>query len=420
VHGDDALGFYDTITNTYVTPGDPGCPSVTQAGVTYTRTPCIALVLPGQDFQFLLVVSNVGATAASRINMVDVLPVAGDTGVLLTGQQRGTQWNNAPILTAAPTVIGDSHVTAPEVAFSYTSGAQSSVCTNDLTFPPTSCPPGAWDPTFTAASTAFRAVATFPTGSHLPPGGSVIISVPLRAPVDPDSAQSLPIAWNSFAHTDFVDGSGQLLPQEPPKVGIAMPLGNLVITKQIGTPGPAGGVGPFTASYTCTVTPSGGTPVVVATGSGPFTVGAPLTVANLPASASCQVWESDAGGGVSDHPAANPATVTIPIGATITTAPDAAVTLTNTFPTTGGTGTGSGGTGTGSGGSGTGSGGSGTGSGGSGTGSGGSHPSQPTHSGSGNVLAQTGSDIVAMLAIGALIAAAGALLCLLARRRRPS
>jgi uncharacterized repeat protein (TIGR01451 family) len=426
VHGDDTLGFYNTTTDTYVTPGDSSCPALTQSSVIYTRTPCIALVLPGQNFQYLMVVRNVGADAASTVNMVDVLPHQGDTGVLLTGEQRGTEWNNRPHLTAAPSVVGDTNVNAGELDFGYTGADQPDICTNDLADPPTTpCAAGDWDPAFSTDATAFRAIAQFPTGSHLPAGGAVELLVPMQAPVDLAAPDSLPIAWNSFAHTDFVDGTGQLLPQEPPQVGVGMPFGNLVVSKTIAAPAPPAGttVGPFTANYSCSVTPAGGSAVVVRSGSGSFNVGSPFTVSSIPAGASCQVWETDTGGATSDHPVGDPATVAIPIGATVSTPTSVTVVLTNTFPAappTGGTtptkpttpahGATTPGDPNGPGAAGPGSSSPAAGAAGSGSPSGAS-------ASDGSALASTGSDVRVQLLLGSVVLAAGLALVVLARRR---
>ena len=129
----------------------------------------------------------------------------------------------------------------------------------------------------------------------------------MSAPVDLNHPPNgLPIAWNSFAHTDFVLKPGATSPSqlpfvEPPKVGVALPFGTLEIDKQMTGPLAAQAIGPFTASYDCTVTPTGGTPVSVASGQGSFNVDQPMLVPDVPVGASCSV-ETDTGGGVSDHP----------------------------------------------------------------------------------------------------------------------
>ncbi|MBV9421837.1 MAG: hypothetical protein JOZ98_02925, partial [Solirubrobacterales bacterium] len=232
VTGDPALGFYDTATDTYVKPGDISCPLLVAEGADYTRFPCIALVLAGQHFRFLLNVTNIGNTPATEVRLVDGLPHVGDTGVKLTGEQRDTQWNPRPRLVAEPTLVSSGVKASAQ--FSYTANPRS--CTDELLSPPKSCPAGQWLPDFSTEAEGFRAFVTFP--NRLAPGESFAIRVPMSAPVTLDHPPgSLPIAWNSFAHTDFVLKPGATSPSqlpfvEPPKVGVALPFGTLEIQKE--------------------------------------------------------------------------------------------------------------------------------------------------------------------------------------------
>ena len=302
VTGDPTLGFYDTATDTYVKPGDISCPLLTVGGADYTRFPCIALVLAGQQFRYLLNVTNIGNTPATEVRLVDGLPHVGDTGVKLVNQDRETQWEPRPRLAAAPSLVPPSAVKAT-AQFAYT--AKAKTCTDELRSPPVSCPAGEWDPAFSTDAEGFRAFVTFP--DRLAPGKSFAIEVPMSAPVDLNHPpNSLPIAWNSFAHTDFVLKPGATSPSqlpfvEPPKVGVALPFGTLEIDKQKTGPLAAQATGPFAAAYDCTVTPTGGSPVTVASGQGSFNVEQPLLVPDVPVGATCNVWETYTGGGVSDH-----------------------------------------------------------------------------------------------------------------------
>jgi uncharacterized repeat protein (TIGR01451 family) len=312
VTGDPALGFYNTATDTYVKPGDISCPLLTVDGADYTRFPCIALVLAGQQFHYLLNVTNIGNTPATEVRLVDGLPHIGDTGVKLTGESRDTEWDPRPRLAAAPTLVSSSAV-KPSAQFAYTGSPKA--CTDELLSPPRTCPSGDWGPAFSTDAEGFRAFVTFP--DRLAPGKSFAIRVPMSAPVTLHSPpDSLPIAWNSFAHTDFVLKPGATAPSqlpfvEPPKVGVALPFGTLEIDKQKTGPLADQAVGSFTASYDCTVTPAGGSPVSVANGQGTFDVDSPLFVPDVPVGATCSVWETDTGGGVSDHPLPETAITTV-------------------------------------------------------------------------------------------------------------
>ena len=302
VAGDPTLGFYNTATDTYVKPGDISCPLLTLDGADYTRFPCIALVLAGQQFHYVLNVTNIGNTPATEVRLVDGLPHVGDTGVKLVDQDRETQWDPRPRLAAAPSLVPPSAVKAT-AQFAYT--AEAKACTDELRSPPVSCPAGDWYPAFSTDAEGFRTFVSFP--DRLAPGKSFQIHVTMSAPVTLHSPpDSLPIAWNSFAHTDFVLKPGATSPSqlpfvEPPKVGVALPFGTLEIDKQKTGPLAAQATGPFAAAYDCTVTPTGGSPVSVASGQGTFNVEQPLLVPDVPVGATCNVWETDTGGGVSDH-----------------------------------------------------------------------------------------------------------------------
>ncbi len=302
VTGDPALGFYNTATDTYVKPGDISCPLLSADGADYTRFPCVALVLAGQRFHFLLNVTNIGNTPATEVRLVDGLPHIGDTGVKLSNQTRDTQWDPRPRLAAEPTLVQSSAGKATP-QFAYT--ARPKPCTDELLSPPRSCPAGDWDPAFSTDAEGFRAFVSFP--DRLAPGKSFAIRVPMSVPVTLNSPpNSLPIAWNSFAHTDFVLKPGDTRPSqlpfvEPPKVGVALPFGRLEIQKLKTGPLADAAAGPFAAGYDCTVTPFGGSPVSVASGRGAFDVDRPLVVPDVPVGAACRVWETGTGGGISDH-----------------------------------------------------------------------------------------------------------------------
>ncbi len=327
VHGDDARGFYNTRTQQYVPVGDATCPLLLGAtGLNYTRFPCIALTAAGQSLDFLLNITNVGTTPATQIRIVDELPRVGDTGVIVPGG-RGTEWEPSPILAGAPTVVGGVGV----LTLSYSNATKP--CLTDLARPPVACAASAWSPAFAADATAFRGFLDFP--NQLRPGQTVQIDVPMQAPTDLDTGTNpLPVAWNSFAHTDFMVQAGkpfQLPAVEPLKVGIGLPFGNLQINKTVTGPIPAGSlIGPFRVRYECTVTPAQGTPAVVTTGTGEFGPSAPLLVSHIPFGAVCKVWETDTGGGLSEH-SSEATALTVPIDAGTA---DATLTadLTNNFP----------------------------------------------------------------------------------------
>lgn len=298
VHGDDSRGFFNTRSTQYVLVGDATCPLlVGSTGNNYTRYPCIALTAAGQSLDFLLNVTNVGTTPATQIRIVDELPRIGDTGVIVPGA-RGTEWDRSPILAGPPMLIGGPGT----LTLTYSNEIRP--CLTDLARPPVACPTSSWSPTFAGGATAFRGFLDFP--DQLRPGQTVQVEVPMMAPTDLDTTTNpLPVAWNSFAHTDVMVQSGrpfQLPPVEPLKVGIGLPFGNLQINKTVTGPIPPGSlIGPFKVRYECTVTPTQGAQVVVRSGSGEFSQNSPLLVSHIPFGALCKVWETDTGGGFDEH-----------------------------------------------------------------------------------------------------------------------
>ncbi|NUP50751.1 MAG: hypothetical protein HOW97_26090 [Catenulispora sp.] len=322
VHGDDSLGLVNVRTGKPVPIDDPTCPVLMDGDDHYTRYPCVARVLAGQRFDFLLAFTNVGTTDATQTRLVDDLPKVGDTGVIVPGG-RDTQWLPRPTLAAAPS-LGAGQPGTLTSAYSPTSPG----CTLDLQPDPSACPATAWHRPFDPNAESLREYIDF--SPALPPGSSTLLHIPMLAPADLTGLDANPVAWNSFGHTDFFTNGGtttQLPAVEPVKVGIAMPFGNLAITKEVAGPLPPGSkVGPFTVAYSCAVTKADGTSEVVATDSGTLKDGQTLTGKHIPAGAVCTISETDAAGAQSTLPGP----VTIPAGDG-TTAMTAAATVTNTF-----------------------------------------------------------------------------------------
>ena len=322
VAGDVSLGFLNSLTGEVQPVGATTCPVLAVAGRTFTRYPCVARVLPGGTFDFFLRLTNTGTNPATELRLVDVFPRAGDTGVILTGSARGTEWDTAPTLQSGVTITGLGNL---DVGYS---GAASAVCTTDLGRPPVACPAGAWSGAAGPGATAFRAIITFP--GQLAPGGSTGLLFSMSAPVDPAADASDDIAWNSFAYTPFFrqgTATVQLPPTEPIKTGVAVVFGSLEVVKEIGE-NPAGLAVDdleYTFSYACSV---GGTPV--RSGTVVATPGAPGVATGIPAGATCSVVETDTQGGVSSAPAPSPATAVIAVDGTAP--PVGSVTVTNAFP----------------------------------------------------------------------------------------
>ena len=310
VAGDTSLGWMNAITGDLLDVDDPACPRLEVGPQSFTRYPCVARVAPGQGFDFYLRMTNAGTNPATEIRVVDVFPHPGDTGVILTGEERGTQWREPPTLLGPVELVGPG---TPDVGYS----SEDSPCTTELNRPPTGCPAGTWADSRDDQTQAFRAAVAFAPG--LAPGGSTALRFRMAAPSAPTEPSQDMVAWNSFAHTEFFSDNGrtvQLPATEPIKTGVALVFGDLTVHKEV-VDSPA--TGPFAFAYRCTLRPetADGPGEAIEVAAGTFTLAADefVTRTSLPARATCSVWETDAGGLISDADGeANAKTATIPVG----------------------------------------------------------------------------------------------------------
>ena len=295
VAGDPALGFQDSNTGLKVPVGDPRCPSLTYGGVAYTRYPCIALTYPGRRFSFLLRIENTGTAPARSMRLLDVFPAPHDTGVLLGGDERGTQWDSVPELSAPVDYTGRGDAT-----LTYTT--TTNPCGHLVATPARNCNPAVWTPANPAHSTALEAGVDFPGG--MAPGSAVFFRMGFEAPADLSIPGYPSIAWNSFAHSETVTsgGSTTVLPvTEPPKAGIGLVFGNVRVLKNVVDPPDGVKVGPFGVEYTCVITTASGDRVEVRAGTDYISAARPLDLPGLPAGAVCRIWETDSAGARTDH-----------------------------------------------------------------------------------------------------------------------
>ncbi|MFJ2739919.1 DUF5979 domain-containing protein [Streptomyces sp. NPDC087440] len=305
VAGNPDLGFYNTVTKKYVGIGSPECPVLKQGGKTHTQYPCIALVQPGENFEYLLRAVNSGTDATTEVRLLDVFPYLGDTGVLLGNQSRDTQWSPRPRLTGAPRLTGPGTLDTKYATVT-------NPCSDLIATPRRDCAKADWKAGHTPEATGVEMRVTFNT--ELPPGGEVFVTMPMSSPVDLDRPGNPAVAWNSFAHSETVIQNGRktdLPTTEPPKVGVGMRFGNLRVDKIEVNPPEGITLGPYKAGYRCTVTPEGGTPQVVREGVFEFTPYTPMSLVGVPAGARCEVWEITTNGFKSNRMGAANAQVVI-------------------------------------------------------------------------------------------------------------
>ena len=305
--GDPALGFLNTTNGTVVPTTDPGCPQYIDAGVTYTRYPCAPIVNPGDPIKFLIRMVNAGTNDLIKAVAVDGLPVVGDTGVLLSGDPRGTQWNNRP--TMLTPVVNTEGYTGLVTEYTNNTFPGATFCTNNLQpAPGDTCPATAFDAPFSSGATGFRTTMTFPDQAPLAPGQGVTLTWTMQTPLTLSTPETMPLAWNSFAQKSTFTGNVEEPATEPLKAGAALRFGTVVISKSvIGIP-PGVTLPTFPMAYRCSVN---GTEI--STGAVNVDDGATVTLPLQPTGALCAIWETNANGGSSPNEGeGNAQIVTVP------------------------------------------------------------------------------------------------------------
>ncbi|MFD8568681.1 DUF5979 domain-containing protein [Streptomyces sp. NPDC059639] len=332
VSGNDSLGWYNVTTKETVPAGDDSCLSTTDStGRRYTTSPCIALVNPGDQYHYLMRIQNAGTESGTAMRIVDRFPVQGDKGVLLD-QARGTAWDKRPTLASRPQLDGPGTMTT-----SYENDEP--LCTDDLDMggagsSADQCAADTWNDAYSARARGAEMKLTF--APALAPGGTVNITYAMDTPLDVAENGDPTIAWNSYAHNETTDRAGSprvLQANEPIQVGVALAYGDLKLVKRLGAhpdqlDGPLKKV-PFPFHVTCVIHPQGGRDRTVIDKDYRVSVDKPVTIEGIPAGADCEVWETSARGGSSDHPASDPVKVTIEPGIGTTSVQTARVT--NTF-----------------------------------------------------------------------------------------
>lgn len=228
----DHINFLDpTSANNALCPDDNG----------FTRYPCVAQNLRGEDFEYLFKVVNVGNEPLNAYVLYDVFPYIGDIGVgePLSLSSRGTRWrptlqsaveanNTVAINAMAQTGAIIEYSTAsnpcrPEVSSTADETGWDNSCTDD------------WGtiPADLTTVTAFRINIPFGDATWTP-GDEMQFKVSMKTPTnallsDITDASNMAPAWNSFAHrvTQVSNGS-RLSTAEPRMVGIVVPKGSPV------------------------------------------------------------------------------------------------------------------------------------------------------------------------------------------------
>ncbi|OIV37100.1 hypothetical protein BIV57_12735 [Mangrovactinospora gilvigrisea] len=356
VSGNDSLGWYNTSSKKTVPVGDSSCLSITGPdGRMYTANPCIALVNPGDRYHYLMRLQNAGTEPGTAMRIVDRFPVQGDKGVILD-QARGTAWDKRPTLASRPQLTGPG---AMSVAYENSEP----LCTDDLNMggagsSSPQCPSSTWNDPYSTRAVGMRIELTYDP-DKMAPGAIDQITWAMDTPLDVTHNGDPTIAWNSYAHNETTDRAAGaaatpvtpprvpsqtrglraatdprvLQPNEPIQVGVALAYGELRLVKHIGKHpsalDPAIDKVPFTYHVTCTIHPQGHLPRTVIDQDYKVSADKPVTLDGIPAGATCQVWETTAYGGSTNHPSSDPVEITIKPGIGTKSVQTAAIT--NTF-----------------------------------------------------------------------------------------
>lgn len=175
--------------------------------------------IAGGDVDYQLLITNNQALSLKDIELVDILPWVGDTGVILTDTPRGSQFTvyaTGAVTAEIVNVLGNPVDPNPEIFIAY------STSNDPMRFDQLGNPigTGTWSPIPPADITTLRSVRVI-TGANviLKPYERLIVTLHAKAPVGAPVGLT---AYNSFAVRASKIGATiePLLPTEPNKVGV--------------------------------------------------------------------------------------------------------------------------------------------------------------------------------------------------------
>ncbi len=187
----------------------------------WSKYPAKGETYHGGTAQYTLSVINTGNVAVNNIEVLDILPFVGDTGIIDT-ESRGSEWQ--PSLTE-PLNVANATI--------YYSLAKDPCREAYIGSEHENCQDPQWSTTPPKDITQVRSLKIdFDSSLTLQPDENVTFGFSVVAPVD---AAVDSVAWNSFGYIgNRTDDGTELIPSEPIKVGITIPdeglnnYGNLV------------------------------------------------------------------------------------------------------------------------------------------------------------------------------------------------
>lgn len=197
----------------------------------FIEEPFVGKTTEGGFIEYLLAIQNTGNADLTSVEIVDILPHIGDTGVIEVGTQRLSEFvvynMNSVSATITPLAPGQPQ---PVLTLAYSTSYDPVRFGNAFQIIGTA---NNWTSTMPPVATELRSFKVSTQNTVLHPAQTLQVRVQGVAPVGvlPDK-----VAWNSFAaKVSYIDLSGRtqyLLAVEPEKVGIAIqptPVGTGVI-----------------------------------------------------------------------------------------------------------------------------------------------------------------------------------------------
>ncbi|MGL4914227.1 MAG: SdrD B-like domain-containing protein, partial [Romboutsia sp.] len=190
----------------------------------YTEFPAKGKTYNGGTLEYKLTLSNTGNVNLEEIEVVDIFPHVGDSGVILVDNPRGSQFevyltdtpqisvSSTDPLLPKPTVVIEYSNSFDPVRFGATNNIIGSV--ND------------WTTVMPYPSNLVKSIKISIKDTSLKPGQSIIVKIQAQVPVGLSNQVPPLVAWNSFAlKGSYKNQNGVLtsfLPVEPEKVGITV------------------------------------------------------------------------------------------------------------------------------------------------------------------------------------------------------
>ncbi len=184
----------------------------------YMEEPTVGKTVDGGSLIYLISVKNIGNATLDQIEVVDILPFVGDTGVIETKTPRNSAFPIYALSEVVATLLPEEEVVAFDIQYS------------------TSTDPVRFGPNFNVIGTddnwteqqpndlsQLRAFKVTTKDTTVKPGQSLKVSITASVPVGVDLGN---VAWNSFAtdvlYTDLSGTKQHLLAMEPEKVGVSI------------------------------------------------------------------------------------------------------------------------------------------------------------------------------------------------------